>query len=623
MTQPPETLIPALACFRRGDLPGAREAVEAALADEPNAPPLLEFAGLVASRLGDADAAIVYNRRLLSASPGHKAARINLVAALIASGDLDAAEAVCASGGNDPALSRLAGYVHQQKGRWDEAIAAYKATLAAAPGDFESWNNLGNTYAAKGDRQQARFALERAVQLRPDIPSLYLNLSPVLGDALRFDARQALMREAARRWPEDPEVQLELGLAEASARDLAAAVAALREAIRLRPGFTAAYLELGLLLENMNKVDALAALTDAGEAEGMPAEELGFLKAWVLRRRGHFAEALPLAEQTPPSIHPIRRAQLLAEVNDRLGNSETAFAAFAEMNDASLAMAGTDNGPSYREEVAANAALVTRERIAAWTPVDVDLTPPSPIFIVGFPRSGTTLLDTLLMNLPNLHVLEEIPVLHQVAQELGDEGRLASLTSAQANAMRARYFEVLETLAPASPGQRIVDKNPLHMTQMPLIHRIFPDAKVVLVERHPCDAVLSCFMANFSLNRAMRSFVDLEEAARTYDAVFDAWTRATAFLPIDRHHIRYERMVGALEGEMRSLLAFLDIPWDPQVLDNRGSAAKREHIRTASYSQVTEPIYQRAAGRWERYRAQMHDVLGILAPWAERMDYPV
>src|SRR5205085_4102374 len=98
------------------------------------------------------------------------------------------------------------------------------------------------------------------------------------------------------------------------------------------------------------------------------------------------------------------------------------------------------------------------------------------------------------------------------------------------------------------------------------------------VERHPCDAVLSCFMANFSLNHAMRSFTEIEEAARTYDAMLDAWTRAEALLPLNVHRIRYERMVENLEGEMRPLLAFLGIPWDAKVLDNRASAAERGYV---------------------------------------------
>jgi hypothetical protein len=161
------------------------------------------------------------------------------------------------------------------------------------------------------------------------------------------------------------------------------------------------------------------------------------------------------------------------------------------------------------------------------------------------------------------------------------------------------------------------------MARMPLIHRLFPDAKVILVERHPCDVVLSCFMSNFTLNRAMRQFVTLEGAARLYDTVFDAWSRAVELLPISHHAIRYERMVEDTEGEMRRLLDYLEIEWTPSVLDNQAAAARRSHISTASYSQVTEPIYRRASGRWERYREQLAPVLPILTPWAARMGYPV
>jgi hypothetical protein len=94
-------------------------------------------------------------------------------------------------------------------------------------------------------------------------------------------------------------------------------------------------------------------------------------------------------------------------------------------------------------------------------------------------------------------------------------------------------------------------------------------------------------------------------------------------LPVRIHRIRYERMVEDLAAEMRPLLEFLGLKWDSKVLDNRGSAARREHIRTASYSQVTEPVYRRSAGRWRRYRRQMAPVLPILAPWAELMGYEI
>lgn len=621
--RPPESLAPALDRLRRGDLAGARAAAEAALVREPDSAALRAFAGMLAGQAGDHPAAADHFRHALALQPEDRASRINLATALIATSALDDALDVALGGGGDPRLLRLAGYVHQEQGRPAEAAAAYEAVVVAFPDDFESWNNLGNARAALGRLDAAIEALQRAIALRPDLSAISLHLSEILARAERPEARQALMREAARRDPANAEVQAELGLAESSLADYPAAERAYREAIRLSDGFTPAYLELGLLLENLNRIDALEALIDEAQGRGVAEAELDLIRAWALRRRGRFEEAMALAETVPETVNPIRRAQLVAELADRLGDPDRAFVSFEEMNRASAEARPAAAGSTYRETVAAAAALLTPDRVGGWTRIDVSLSPPSPVFIVGFPRSGTTLLDTLLMNLPSLHVLEEMPVLLQAETALGKEARLAGLSSAEANRLRAVYYEALARIAPAPAGRTIVDKHPLHMARMALVHRLFPDARIVFVERHPCDAVLSCFMANFQLNHAMRSFVTLDEAARTYDAVFDAWTRAESLLPLRVHRIRYERMVEDLEGEMRPLLDFLGLEWDPTVLDNCAAAAKRDHIRTASYSQVTEPIYRRSAGRWERYRRQMAPVLPILAPWAERMGYGI
>jgi tetratricopeptide (TPR) repeat protein len=622
MTQPPPLLAPAIDLLRRGDRAGARRALDAALAGAPEDFELLGFAGLLAAQSGDAAAAAPFFRRALAARPGDMATRINLVTALIATGALEEAGDAASAGGDDPRLLRLGAYVHQQGGRLDEAAAAYGKVVAAFPDDFESWNNLGNVRAGQGDAEAALEAFQKAIDLRPDLVQIYMNASEALAAVERNEVRRDLMRDAARLAPDDPHVLTELGLAEASVRSYEEAEAAYREAIRRDPRFLSAYLELGLLFENLNRVDELDALVEQAESSGIADAELGFLKAWSLRRQGKFAEAQPIAEAIPPTIHPVRRAQLVAEIADRLGQTERAFAGFVEMNEASVAIRPAPEGPTYREQVTASAALLTPEWIASWRPLAIEADPPSPIFLIGFPRSGTTLLDTLLMNMPDLHVLEELPAMAQIDHALGSEARLAELDEEEAARLRRLYFQAVDHFAPSPPGTTVVDKHPLRMAGMPVVSRLFPDAKVIFIERHPCDVVLSCFMSNFQLNHAMRSFTTLEEAARTYAAALAAWTRAEALLPLDVHRVRYERMVEDLEGEMRPLLAFLGRDWDPAVLDNQASAAARGHVRTASYAQVTEPIYKRSAGRWERYRAQLEPVLPILAPWIEKLGYP-
>lgn len=609
--------------LQQRDLPGARAAVEAALAHDPDASALLELGGVIAGEMGDHARAADRFGRLLQVMPTNSKARLNQIRALMMAGSLDAAAQACAAAPEDPDIVRLAAYIHQQQGRLDAAIAAYRFVVAAFPDDHQSWNNLGNALVEQGDLAGASTALGQAAKLRPDLVPILINLANVLTRADLPEACRDAMREAVAHHPRDPSLHLELGLAETGVRDFPAAERAFRAAIALSEGFSPAYLELGLLFENLNRIDDLEALIAQADADGVDRIEIDFLRAWNLRRRGRLDAALPLAQRTPETINPIRRAQLLAELYDRLGYPEEAFAAFTVMNREAVRAKPAPPGPSYREVVAADAALITPDHIAQWTSISVPHQPPAPVFIVGFPRSGTTLLDTLLMNMPGLHVLEELPVLRRVKSAAGAPKHLARLTTVEAAALRALYFRKLGELSPPPAGATIVDKFPLQMAQMPLIHRVFPDAKIVLVERHPCDAVLSCFMSNFQLNAGMRSFTDLEEAALTYDAVFDSWTRATTLLPIRVHRVRYERMVADLEREMRGLLDFLELPWDPGVLDNQASAGRREHIRTASYSQVTEPIYTRAAGRWERYRAQLAPVLPILAPWAEALGYAI
>jgi len=624
MNLPPPQLAAVFTRIKMGDLPGARAAAEQALRTTPKDQALLGLAGMLACRTGDLPGGILRLRKALEIEPADQPTRNNLVRALIETGALDEAAALCADAGNDPRMLRLSAYIHHQRGDFARAIADYEAVVAALPDDFESWNNLGNLHAANGYGERAEEPLRKAIALRPDIALPYINLAKLLCGLQRADEGAALLREATATFPDNAEIQAELGLAEAARNDTMAAEQAYRAAIALSPGFTPAYLDLAVQLDSLNRVDALTALAEEARAKGIDDPAIGFVHATALRRQGAHAEALRIAQEIPPSINPIRRAQLVGELADRTDDTALAFAAFTEMNQAALAQAGLDQASAeFMAEIVANGDRLTAERVAAWTPVDIEASPPSPIFLVGFPRSGTTLLDTLLMNIPSLHILEEQPVIRAVQAELGDPERIGSLTSDEANRLRAKYFETLATLSPAAPGQRIVDKFPLHMARMDIIHRLFPDAKVIFVERHPADCVLSGFMASFELNPAMLNFTSLDGAAKLYDAASTAWSRAEALLPLDVCHIRYERMIEDLEGEMRRLLDFLGIAWDDRVLDNQGSAARRDQIRTASYSQVGQPIYNRALGRWERYRPQLEPVLPLLAPWAEALDYAI
>jgi len=625
MTDPTtdEALRAAAAELRTGNLPAARTILARGVAAAPDSAPLHALAGMLACQAGDLDAGAGLLGRAVELVPGDGASRLNLGMALAQLGRLDAAQAALAPiDARDPRAGRIRGYVHQQRGENDLAVPHYQRAVGAFPQDFESWNNLGNAQAATGDADAAARAFRRALDLRDDQPILFVNAAKALALAGRHGERRALLRQATLRHPDAAAIAFELGLAEASERDTAAAEAALRRAIALDPRLVEAYLELGLLLETLNRLDEVDALIAAAAEAGISGGEFDFLKAWALRRAGRFDAALPLAQAVPDTIDPIRRAQLLGEVYDRLGDADRAFPCFEAMNRATAAATPPQifaDGAAYLADIDHARTLFASP--AAWREDATPSEPPAPVFILGFPRSGTTLLDTLLMNVPGVHVMEELPVLRQVQIRAGAVDRLPTLDPAETATLRRAYFDLAAELSPAPAGARIIDKSPLHMVRAALIHRLFPDARIILVERHPCDVLLSCFMSNFQPNPAMMHFFSLDGAARLYDAAFGAWTATAAALPLAVHRVRYEGMVDDLAGEMRALLGFLDLPFDESVLDNRSSAAKRGHIRTASYAQVTEPIYRRSSGRWQRYRTQLAPIFPVIAPWVERMGY--
>ncbi len=605
-------------------------------------------------RRGDLAGAEALGEAALGERPDDLAARVALANLRAMKGDLEGAEALCTV--DAPELLRLKGWLLQSQGRSGAAAECYERIVAADPADWEIWNNLGNARREAGDLDGAAEALGRARRLRPGVAQIQLNYAMALAAAGRLDesvepyaaaarleprnaalqlelgkllrhlGRQSAAVEplgrAAALAPGEAEVQVELGRALAGLGELDSAEAAYRRALALASGGALAWLELGIVLERGNRLDSLGPLLDEAEAKGVAADDLAYLHALRLNEEGRMEEALELARRAPADVEPERRALLIGKLADRIGDGKAAFDAFAEANRiAADEPAATRADPEdYRRRVEALAELVSPGWFESWSPLERGGRPP-PVFLVGFPRSGTTLLDTVLMGHPDVEVLEEEPILEPVSERLGGFERLPDLGQAEADSLRALYFAGLDRLVADSAGKTVIDKLPLNLLAAPLIHRLFPDARILFAQRHPCDVVLSCFMQSFEINDAMANFLDLEDSARLYDLALAFWERCREALPFKVHTVRYEALVENLEAEARAVLDFLGLPWDPAVLDHRRTARARGTISTPSYSQVTRPIYREASGRWERYREQMAPVLPILAPWARRLGY--
>jgi tetratricopeptide (TPR) repeat protein len=317
----------------------------------------------------------------------------------------------------------------------------------------------------------------------------------------------------------------------------------------------------------------------------------------------------------------------LAKACDALGRYAEAYAAAEEAHRSQIAFLDAVAGKSSEEKsqmwsLTANGC--DPDDVAAWEsggPATQD----SPIFIVGFPRSGTTLLEQVLDAHPLLQSMDEQPFLLRAVGEVTDRGvryptELGKLTSEALDDIRAHYWDRARERARLDPGRRLVDKNPLNMVLLPLIRRLFPNARIILAIRHPCDTVLSCFLQHFRSDLALLCR-DLNTLARAYSRAFDFWYSQGSLLRPFCYELRYEQLATDFATEVRKLNLFLELPWDEAMLAPGEHARAKGFISTPSYAQVIEPVSNRSVGRWRNYESHFREVLPILMPWIERWGY--
>lgn len=605
---------------RRGEFEQALATAKEAIADNPDDKGLRLFAGLLLSRRSEFSAAAAHLREALALAPDDPLVRVELARVLGSMGAFDEADALLHQPGlPERQVRRLKAMLAAARGDHATAAKLYGETVRQDPRDFESWGNLGVSLLAGGDATGAVAALERALSLRPNHPSFrqkWADAHAAAGTA--EEALTALYDRSA----DDPRALVTAARLEDLQQRPGRALETLQRALEADPVNEAALVAVAELQERGNRVEEFEQTLKRLRAAAPSAEKLPLLRARAAYRRGDMDAALELAEQARPDVDSATRAQLIGQVNDRLGNFDVAFEAFARMNQ--LDSLTTEN-PQGKAALYVSTLRQRRTEVltAEWTSRWPDAPPPErePAFLVGFPRSGTTLLDTLLMNDPGVAVSEENPMLTNISRQIGAFERIADLSAADVAKLRQAYFDEAESYLPNSSGLLLLDKFPFGLGAVPLIHRMFPTAPILFLSRHPCDVVLSCFMNRFQPTDIGSSFLTLDGTAQLYDGMMRLWTRSRELLPIRVLDARYETLVADPKPEMQRVAEFLGIGWSDDLVDNRPAAERRGFIKTPSYSQVAEPIYQRAVERWRNYSEPLRPVLPILRPWIERLGY--
>lgn len=529
------------------------------------------------------------------------------------------AEQALASGPS-PLMDHVIGLIDCGLGDLDSGIGRLRRALEAEPSNPRYRTMLARALI-ENRRPDEALAVTSEAAGQPGQMELAATHAEAAQACGRFDLAADTWSAIADIAPNDPRVWTNLGRAELGRNRFAEAEAAYRRSLALTPDDLGTLYELGLTLERTNQLDALSELLDESAKRGIGQPQLPEL--WALRelRSGRPLDALEQLRRMPNGANAVHWNHLRAKAADASGEAAEAFAAAEAMNRATPDLQQwRGRAAEYRGGLRRLAAAITPE----WADGLRRLEPSSAAklgFLVGFPRSGTTLTDTFLMGHPDCRVIEEQPLLFGAAERLGALWSLDDCSTDPLLQARDAYRAALDGLIAPGFAGLVIDKFPLNLVAAPLICSLFPGAPILFVQRHPCDAVLSAFMQSFAPNLGMASFLDLADAADFYDAAMSVWFASTAALPLHALTLVYEELVRDPEAALRPALEFLGLPWDDRLLDHRATARARGTLDNTSYNQVTEALTARASGRWKRYEAELAPVLPVLLPWAERLGY--
>ena len=517
-----------------------------------------------------------------------------------------------------------------RRGDLPAAASACDAVLEQTPRQPEALALRGAIAGAQGDATSARAFFERAHQLRPDNPEIVTNLARACQKGGDPEAAARYLGHCVERYPQFAPAWYTLAITRQGMGDSEGAVRCYERLLRINPEYAEAWANLAGLRERLNQLDEAQTAVDKALALAPKNAMAQLVMAQIAARRGEHAKARRRLESVlsrgrlTPTNEAVARGRL-ADALDRLEQPVEAFAQYAAANElqAELSRKAPTLGQGQYARRNAQRIHGALDALAASAPAASSATADSPVFLLGFPRSGTTLLDRMLCAHPTIESVEEKPALVDVfgdfIQTPDGLERLPDLSDEQRASYGDAYRKRL-SLEVKSNAAVLIDKLPLNTMFLPLIAHLLPNARVIFVVRDPRDVCLSCFMQRFALNVAMANFLDLKTTADYYRSVMDLGLDSLEQLPLRSYKVRYEDLVTDPEPVLRGAVDFLGQDWDPAVLEYRAGLAGQQ-IDTPSYRQVAQPLYRSSIGRWRSYESQLAPILEPLRPLVERLDY--
>ena len=499
------------------------------------------------------------------------------------------------------------------------------------PNDAKATQDLALRLMRRERAVEAEAHARNAVRAAPLDPQSHVVMGMVLTEALKPHAAETHYRRAlVLSGKRDPIVLANFALCLRMQGRLAEGRALYEDAQEAAP------LEFQILLDWAKLEESDGQFARAAELLGRAAQlrpehaGLRLLRAVLQRRRGDTNTALATLHVATGTA-PLTAEEMLEQgrLLDRAGQHDAAFRAF----DAARAAMRAEGKPHYAHTAATQLVarlqgFFTASRLATLPRASVRTDRPQPVFILGFPRSGTTLVEQTLTATQAISAGGELPLIWEVTHAmprlldspLPYPEALAELwmgdRSEGLESLRDHYLQRAPQFGVPRTAALFTDKMPLNEMHLGLIGLTFPTAPLIHVIRHPLDVVLSVYSNN--LTHGFNCAASLDSAARHYVLIADLVAHYRAQMELNYLAIRYEDLIRDHESQVRRMLDFIGVACEPAHLKFHEN---RRHAPTASYAQVTEPLYDRSVERWRHYRAQLAPAIPMLRPAMERLGY--
>jgi tetratricopeptide (TPR) repeat protein len=507
------------------------------------------------------------------------------------------AEATLADGFEHPLLLNVAATRLEQLGQHDRALPLLERAVAIAPADVGARNALGLCLLQLDRPREALLHFDELLKRHPELPFAHASRGTAL-IALGLPGRAEPSHLQA--------VQLEPGnfVSLAGLASIAAGRGQYSEATRwaeralaLVPGYP----------------DAVLSLAAAQLSRGEQAAAESRLRQLIIDSRSGPADRA-------------RAAGLLGDVLDAGGRYAEAYDCYQACNAALTQI--------YQYLADANVGAYTRGLCAALETVNSSgrqrhtsasvSDAAGHVFLLGFPRSGATLIEVALAGSPRVVSLDEHELLIEgvraFMREPVDFKSLADAGEAETAALQADYWRRVRAAGIETAGKVFIDKHPLNTVKLPLIAKLFPEAKILFAVRDPRDVVFSCFRRRLQMNPSTYECLTLPGAAAFYSATMQLAQSAQLVLGLDWHEVRHEQLVADFEREMHAICQYIGLDWEPSMRDFALRLNGRERA-TPSTAQLSHGLISPARSHWRHYEAQLSPVLPVLAPWLEKFGY--